>query len=312
MLVVTWDAAVRAYLERRRARRSLADLSRREYRYILTDLAAHLDGVPFDVAGHDLVAQVDAWLAARRWSASTCCTNLGIVRPFLVWAEQNRIIAHGAAAAEGLRNPRRPKPLPRALGPAQVNALLAVVPDARGRVIVLLEGQCGLRRGEVAALRMTDVDLADGAILVRGKGGVERMVYPSEETIDAIRVWLRERGSAPGPFICRLDANRAHPAGEALTPTWIGMLVSSWMTAAGLKAAPGDGVSGHALRHTAATGLLRGGANIRVVQDALGHANITTTARYLRADDAEVRAAMSHLSYGRRLIAVPADGTRSD
>lgn len=82
-------------------------------------------------------------------------------------------------------------------------------------------------------------------------------------------------------------------------------MVSRWMMDAGLKHAPRDGVSGHALRHSCATKMLRDGRNIRVVQRAMGHKSIQTTARYLRADDDEVREAMAAVSTGtRRLTAV--------
>lgn len=174
------------------------------------------------------------------------------------------------------------------------------MPDARGRAIVLLEAQAGLRRGEVAAITMGDLDLDEGSLLVHGKGGKERYVWLSEETVGAVRAWLVERGTRAGALICSYD----HP-GRHITPTWVGMLVATWMRDAGLKTMPRDGISGHALRHSAATNMLRGGANIRVVQEAMGHEHITTTARYLRADNAEVRAAMQGLNYGsKRLRAV--------
>lgn len=293
-----WETLVGTYLRSRRARLGLSRLSVLEYRYILGDFAAAMATVALTATLADLVSGVDDWLGARDWAASTCCTNLGIVRPFLDWAAAGGFVVAGVSRE--LRNPRKPQPLPRALSPRQVAQLLSVVPDARGRVIVLLEGQCGLRRGEVASLWWPDhVNMAEGTIRVQGKGDVERMVYPSPETLDAIRIWVAERGSARGALISSYER-----PGQAMTPTWLGILVSRWMGEAGLKHTPRDGVSGHALRHSAATQLLRGGANIRVVQEALGHQSITTTARYLRADDDEVRQAMRNLTYGHRRLAV--------
>lgn len=297
-----WRVMARAYLESRVARHALSTQSRKNYTYVLRDFTDWLDGrrtrPGADAA--EVVTQVDAWLAARSWCAATCCTNLGIVRPFLDWGAGRGLIAPGVTAL--LRNPRRSKLLPRAQTARWVAQLLVAVPDARGRAIVLLMAQCGLRRGEVAAADMVDIDLADGSLLVHGKGGKERMVWLSEETADAVRVWVAERGPCKGALICSYDQ-----PGRRITPTWVGMLVARWMTDAGLKAMPRDGVSGHALRHSAATGMLRGGANIRVVQEALGHEHITTTARYLRADNAEVRAAMQSLNYGSRRLRAVAD-----
>lgn len=298
-----WPELVKAYRRERRRRASLAATSQNTTKSVLGRLALGLADIPLDAHADDLLEAIEEWFDTTGWSLTTRCTNLGIIRPFLEWAAAKERIRGGVASR--LRNPRRPKPLPRALKTPQVVTLLNHVPDVRGSVIVLLEGQCGLRRAEVAAIRWPgDVDLNDGSLLVRGKGGVERMVYPSAETVECIRQWLGQRGSAPGALICAFNSTRH------LTPTWIGVLVSRWMTDAGLKALPHDGVSGHALRHTTATTMLRSGANIRVVQEAMGHANITTTARYLRADNDEVRAAMAGLGYGtRRLRAVSGDTT---
>ncbi len=298
-----WPALVKDYLRDRRRRGTVNATSAQTYRSVLGRLAFGLGGVPLDAHADQLLDAVEEWIDATGWSTTTRCTNLGIIRPFLEWAAAKERVRGGVAFR--LRNPRRPKPLPRALKASQVNTLLSQgVPDVRGTVVVLLEGQCGLRRAEVAAIRWpTDVDLNDRTILVHGKGGVERMVYLSEETAGAIRHWLGQRGSEPGALICAYSSTRH------LTPTWLGILVARWMETAGLKTMARDGVSGHALRHTAATTMLRSGANIRVVQEAMGHASMSTTARYLRADDDEVRAAMSNLSYGpRRLRPVAGEG----
>lgn len=296
-----WSGLVGGYMNSRTARRRLAPTSRATYRGVLTDLAGYLadTGARLASTPDELACAVDHWLEDRHWSANTCCTNLGIVRPFFNWAAQRGHVAGGVSAL--LANPRRTAPLPRAMSPKAVGALLGAVPDKRGMVIVLLECQCGLRRAEVAGLTMRDVDLVDGSILVHGKGGKERRVYPSAETMDAIRLWLVERGQSPGALICAYSSPGRH-----MTPTWIGIMVTRWMRDAGLKTAPRDGVSGHALRHTAATQMLRNGTNVRVVQAAMGHESIVTTARYLRADDPEVRTGMAGVpSYGpRRLRAV--------
>lgn len=314
-----WADASRAYQRARRERQNLSAASRQSVRYVLADLTGWLDGAPsagtlrvkpprqtpMHADALVILEAIDAWLAAHRaWCPSTVCTNLGFVRPFLEWAAGRGMCTGGVARM--LTNPRQPKPIPRALPDAAIGRLLAVVPDSRGRAVVLLEAQCGLRRAEITKLVWpSDLDMAEGSLLVRGKGGVERVVWASPETLEALGVWLRERGSFPGPLICRLTTGAAFPQGVALSPTWVGIMVRRWLEAAGLKTMPRDGVSGHALRHSAATRLMRDGASLRVVQEALGHASITTTARYLRVDNAEVRAAMQAVAYGsRRLKAV--------
>lgn len=297
--MTNWSEVTRAYL---RSRRQTLEptTSLGYYRNLLERLATYLadNDIGLDASAEVIAEAVADWLGARRWAASTRCTNLGIIRPFLDWAGRRGVIAPGIGGQ--LPNPRRPDPLPRALQASQVAQLLAHVPDRRGRLIVLLEFQCGLRRAEVARLDVGDVDPARGTVLVHGKGRVERIAYLSGDTLDALRLWLVERGAAPGALICAYDT-----PGRRLTPTWVGMMVAQWMADAGLKHGPRDGVSGHALRHSCATTMLRNGGNIRVVQRAMGHTNIQTTARYLRADDDEVRAAMAAVSTGtRRLKAV--------
>lgn len=294
-----WRVMRRQYLESRRARGDYSCGSRTTARYVLNDLADHLAGVDPHAPPDVIVDAVVAWADRPAWSVRTRGTNLGYVRPMFNWASLRGRMTPGISAQ--LPSPRRTRSLPRALNTSQVGQLLGVVPDDRARVIVLLEGQCGLRRAEVAGVDMADLDLLEGAIRVTGKGAKTRIVYPSEETLDAIRAYLVVRGGAAGALVC----HEKHP-GRRLTPTWIGILVSQWMADAGLKTAPRDGVSGHALRHSTATNMLRAGANIRVVQEAMGHESILTTAVYLRADNPEVRAAMRVVDYGsKRLRAVP-------
>lgn len=294
-----WLELVRTYLRTRR--HTLEPTSLKYYRYVLCEMAGHLDAAEIGLgAGRDrIVDEIDTWMGAHRWSPSSRCTMLGVIRPFLGWAAKRDRIVPGCA--DDLGNPRRPDPIPRALTPDHVARLLtSAVPDQRGRVIVLLMFQCGLRRIEVARLDVTHVDLLERRVLVHGKGNVERVVYLSEETVEAIRAWMVERGPTRGALVGPLN----HP-GRPLTPTWIGTLVSRWLADAGIKSAPGDGVSGHALRHTCATHMLRTGHNVRVVQRAMGHRSLQTTARYLRADDDEVARAMQSLTTGtRRLRAV--------
>jgi len=295
-----WTNLTRGYLRTRRQTLE-PNTTAGYYRHVLSNLGRFLDdngvGTHSDLAV--VVAAVTDWINARHWAASTRCTNLGIIRPFFDWAGRRGLVIGGVAAE--LTNPRRPDPIPRALTVAQVNRLLAAVPDRRGRVVVLLMFQCGLRRAEVARVDMADLDLISGQALIHGKGRVERIAYLSDETVEAVRIWMVERGPGPGALIC----SERGPTGRRLTPTWVGKLVADWMAAAGLKTCPHDGISGHALRHSCATAMLRNGQNIRVVQRAMGHKSIQTTARYLRADDDEVRDAMHTVTTGtRRLSAV--------
>lgn len=260
----------------------MSDLARTSYksmRYVLCDFVDGVDCHPANLT----VEIVELFFATRTWAASTVRTRLGVIRPFLEWTARKGITPPGVAAE--LHGPKMKRALPRALTVAQVGRLLGHVPDARARLIVLLMAQGGLRVHEVAGVQLCDMDIPEKSLRVRGKGGVERDVYLSGETIDAIRIWLGTRGLHKGPLIT------SYRTGQAMTACYIGMLVSEWMSDAGING------SAHALRHTMATELLRNGAHIAVVQNALGHASLATTSRYLRVYDTELKTAMAGLSF---------------
>lgn len=282
-VVHTWHSLVGHYVAHRVATRALALTSYRQLRYVLADFAGAMEGAP----GELTVADVEAYFAGRPWAASTVRTKLGVIRPFLEWGARGRHVPSGITSE--LHGPKMPRALPRALTVAQVRRLLAALPDTRARVIVLLMAQGGLRVHEVAGVAMADLDVIERSLRVRGKGGAERELFLSNETLEAVASWLIIRGTSRGPLIS------SYRDGSGMTPTYIGMLVSAWMVDAGICG------SAHALRHTMATELLRGGAHIATVQNALGHANLSTTARYLRVYDTELRSAMTGLTFDHQV-----------
>ncbi len=129
-------------------------------------------------------------------------------------------------------------------------------------------------------------------ILVRGKGGHERVLPVSDETWDALLQYLDDHPAGAGPLI---RSYRQHWAG--LRADTVSGMVSVWMADAGLKRRARDGISGHALRHSAAGHMLKGGAHLRDVQAALGHASLQTTQRYLPTVVNDLREAMGGRKY---------------
>jgi integrase/recombinase XerC len=200
-----------------------------------------------------------------------------------------------------VKSPKEPRRLPRGLTAAEVRRLLRVAPDARAVVIILLMVQEGLRRGEVAGLDLGDIDMAERTMLVRGKGGHERVLPISEETFTAIRRYLGEHPATAGPLVRRsLDQPKGvrWDARQGLSPSYVSQMMTQWMREAGIKAKPYDGRSAHALRHTAASDMLRHGAHVRNVQAALGHASLVTTQRYLPLIVGDLRESMGGSRYG--------------
>jgi integrase/recombinase XerD len=196
-----------------------------------------------------------------------------------------------ADPAEDVRAGRVPDALPKALAEPEVEAMLASVagddPRAlRDRAILELLYASGLRISELVGLDRGDLDLAGGLVRVLGKGGKERIVPAGRVARRAVSDYL-ERGRP------RLET-RARPPGDPVFLNARGGRLSRqgcWriVRAAGERAGLGAAVSPHALRHSFATHLLDHGADIRVVQELLGHASLSTTQVYTKVSAARLR-----------------------
>jgi site-specific recombinase XerD len=173
------------------------------------------------------------------------------------------------------------KPLPRFLRDEEVAKLLKVIEGQRDRAMFHVMLRCGLRVEEVAGLRVDDLDLRRGTILVRnGKGGKGRMVFMSPDAHGAITEYLRVRraGKEKGLFL----VDRGSLKGKAISVRGIQKRMELYARKAGLK------TSCHCLRHTMATQLLNAGADLTIIQDLLGHSRIATTQRYCRVSNLKV------------------------
>lgn len=209
------------------------------------------------------------WLASRRWAPNTRRSYRSSLRAFYSWAQSTG--RTDRSPAHLLPPVRVPRPKPRPTPEAAYRHALAVA-DARTRRAILLAGQCGLRRGEIARVRPEDVeDDAHGYLLrVVGKGGHVRLVPLTDELAEELR---------------SIDATWAFPSsrGGHLTPHHLGKLVS--------RCLPGK-LTTHTLRHRAATVAYAATHDLRAVQELLGHAKPETTAIYTQVPDDAVRAAM--------------------
>lgn len=233
---------------------------------------------------------VTAWLAGAGTPA-TAAARLSQVRGFCRWlVESGHLRADPTAAVAG---PSQRRTVPRVLPHGQVEALLGACPDSRARLIVSLMIQEGLRCCEVSRLELGDVDPVERLMLVRGKGGHERVLPITDETWEALAAYLDDEAAPAGPLI------RSHLDGRSpIPPERVSQLVAGWMRRAGIKQARRDGRSAHALRRTAATDMLRGGAALHDVQAVLGHTSLATTSRYLAADPSGLRRAIGNRRYG--------------
>lgn len=234
---------------------------------------------------------IERWLdSIGHLSPSSRRSHVSTIRSFLTWT-----IAEGrieGRVLDQLPHVKVPRSVPRALSRDQVVRLLRTLRTDRERVVVGLMLWCGLRCGEVARLRVEDIDEHDGLIHVTGKAGHQRMICLPDELAPVIERWLDVRRRVPGPLVL----TRWNAPFSADT---ISGMVSKLMVDAGVKVAPRDGRSAHALRHTAASDVLERGAHITTVQAMLGHMNLSTTATYLRRARLEdLRSAMNGRTYG--------------
>lgn len=183
---------------------------------------------------------------------------------------------------------RKPKSLPKSLSFDQLESLLAVPNVAepsglRDRAVMELIYGAGLRSSEAVGLRMEEVDLDQGALRVTGKRGKTRWVPLPDITVS----WLRRYLESARPALLKRATALVFVSDRGLPwrRTTVGLKLAQYARAAGLPA----GVSPHTLRHTYAVHLLKGGADLRAVQELLGHESIATTQIYTQLDLEAVR-----------------------
>lgn len=216
-----------------------------------------------------------AHLATRRFASRTVARRVSSLRRYFGYLRRSGVVAVDPTVA--LHAPRGDGRLPRVLATDDLEHLLdAPAPEdepmwRRRRddaVLELLYGS-GLRVAELCGLQVDDLQLQAGAVVVWGKGAKQRRVPLSAPAVDALRAWLAVRHEAvPAERGAALFANER---GNRLTPRDVRRI---------LDRRSANPTHPHALRHTFATHLLDGGADLRVVQELLGHADVATTQRY--------------------------------
>ena len=278
------DPDVEGYLLLLAARRSPRTVD--AYRRDLTSFAAVLDGP----VGDATTEQIEEWLAAMRAegrAASTIARRLAAVRAYL--RHLTLIGSKTDNPAAGIAGPRRPRTVPRTLSPSEaerlIDAAAGTAPRAlRDRALVELLYGAGLRVSEAVGLRKASVDLENRVVRVVGKGSKERLVPLGRPGAEALRRYMAlgrphlDRRHRPDLFL--------NARGGALTRAGAFLVLRKLADRAGLE--PGR-VHPHLLRHSFATHLLEGGADLRIVQELLGHASISTTQLYTHLTGERVR-----------------------
>ena len=287
-----WRAALRTFDADLR-RRAAAERTRRAYGTDAAELAAWAtaNGLgPGDV-DYPVLRRWAARLSQRGAAPRTMARKLASVRSLF-----RTLLEHGeieANPADLLPAPRRPHDLPTVLKPKDVAALLERIPAAtpleqRDRALFELAYACGLRAEELVDLDLGAIDFDAEQVRVEGKGSKTRFVPVGEPALKAIAAYLeRARPALEGAE--RNPALFLSKSGRRLSTSDIRRRLRVWAR----HAATQTGVHPHALRHSFATHLLEGGADLRAIQELLGHASISTTQVYTRVESARLRAAYS-------------------
>jgi len=280
---------VGAFLEMMSAERGAAANTIEAYRRDLLDYGAALGarGAGFtDAAREDVVTYLDA-LKAEGLSAASSARKLSAIRQF-----------HKFLCADGLRgddptrivaSPKARRALPKVLSVAEIDRLLSTaeaeareadnVPALRLYVLLELLYATGMRVSELVSLRRAAVIREAGFLTIRGKGNKERIVPVTDRARDAVRVWLAVL--EPGPFLFPAKGEEGYLSRQVFARDLKGL--------AGRAGIASARVTPHVLRHAFASHLLAGGADLRVVQMLLGHADISTTQIYTHVLDEKLR-----------------------
>jgi site-specific recombinase XerD len=289
-LPASWREAM-ALLDQDLRRRGAAEGTRALYGADVEELARW--AVPYALGPADVdypwLRRYAAQMAERGLAPRTVARKLAALRAcFRVLVEHGMMAAN---PAELLSSPKLPQRLPRALKPADVSALLDRIPastplEMRDRALFELAYACGLRAEELVNLDVASIDFDAEQVRVEGKGGKTRFVPVGEHALAAVARYL-ERARGP------LDAGAGEPAlflsktGRRLSTSDVRRRLRTWARHAASQGA----VHPHALRHSFATHLLDGGADLRAIQAMLGHSSISTTQVYTRVESARLRAA---------------------
>jgi integrase/recombinase XerC len=286
--------AVQRFLDYLRAERNASELTLKSYGEDLAALAEYLaDTRGGEPPGADEVTVLDlrgyvGALHEAGYAPSTISRRLASLRSFFKFGQREGWVETNPA--KPLRNPRPGRKLPHFLSPEEIGRLLAsppsdTAPGLRDRAILETMYSAGLRIGELVALSDGDTDLDAGVLRVQGKGRRERLAPIGTYAADALRGWLgvrklhvHESTGAGAPLF-------VNKFGRRITTRSVARMLEKYLKLAGLDAR----TTPHSLRHSFATHLLDRGADIRSVQELLGHKSLVTTQIYTHVSAANLR-----------------------
>ncbi len=303
------------YLDHLRVERGLSPHSLAAYRRDLALYGGYLEAVglagPAEAVAEDLAAFV-AWVREQRTAEGRPFAATTVARTLVAVRGLHRfLVREGLAEVDPsteVTGPRLSRSLPKALPLEAIERLLAAPvgdePAAlRDRAMLEVLYGAGLRISELVDLDVDDLDVEGGSVRTMGKGRKERVVPLGRPARRAVEAWLVRGRAALTPDGPALFTNAR---GRRLTRQGAWKVVRGYGEVAGL----GENVSPHTLRHSFATHLLDGGADVRVVQELLGHASVNTTQIYTAVSRARLRAVYDRAHPRAAVAAPPAERSR--
>ena len=232
-----------------------------------------------------------AYLYGQNYTKSTTARKLATLRSFYKFLIRRGVVA--ASPLTTIRTPKQEKRLPKCLDLDQVQKLLDAPGDgdvlsARDKAMLEVLYSSGIRVSELVELEMADLDLQEGVLRVKGKGRKDRLTPIGSQAIKAVQRYFEIRNSDPRCQQSR-DAARVflNKHGESLSTRSVRRKLDKYLVSAGLD----PGISPHTLRHSFATHLLNNGADLRSVQELLGHQSLSTTQIYTHLTTARMKEA---------------------
>jgi integrase/recombinase XerC len=302
----TIDALVADYLSMLTNERGASEHTLRAYQRELHNFAAYVTEhygaeQPVDRIEHTHIRAYLGTLYDRGLSKASVARALAAIRSWFKWLARGGYIQQNQASL--VATPRLPQHLPRVPSIEQMNRVVDSVAEddaswpARDKAILEVLYGCGIRNAELTGLNLDDIHWANEAILVHGKGQKQRYVPLGDAAAQALRAYLAERSAllaaggrtkaltTPALFVNMRLRGLNKPGGEArLTTRSVGRIVKRIAVLRGLSA----DVHPHTLRHAFGTHLLEEGADLRAIQELLGHERLSTTQRYTHLTTAKL------------------------
>ncbi len=292
-MTITWTEAVKGFGRYLRIERSLSPNSVAAYLNDVSKLmdyvVEHMEGrLPSDLTYGDLSAFI-AFTSESDDAARTQARMISGIRSFCRYMLIENIIAVDPSAL--LESPRTGMKLPEVLSVAEIDRMVGSIdlstPEGhRNRAIIETMYGCGLRVSELVNMRLTDIHRSEGFVSVTGKGNKQRLVPLGSVALKEIDNYMDRRMMMP--VITDQNVLFLNRRGKRLTRVMVFTIIKKTAEAAGIS----KNISPHTLRHSFATHLVEGGADLRAVQEMLGHESITTTEIYTHIDRSYLRDTM--------------------